>query len=105
MYGVNTTLRHSEMDVIVNFIHNKKIKKEGKYEIMNLRLSKTGKLNMSYPCIHCTRWINQYNYIFKNLYFSTENGDFKCYVLNDLNKSYKLYSTKVSSRFYSLTNR
>ena len=85
-YGENSMRRansglpstHAEMDglrrIKTHHSLNPKRNKDS-YDIIVIRLSKSGKLGISRPCYHCVKSLNDSNINIKYVYYSTGNGD------------------------------
>jgi hypothetical protein len=85
-YGENSMRRsnsglpstHAEMDGLRRIrVHHSRNPKRNKdcYDIIVIRLSKSGKLGISRPCYHCLKSLSESNINIKYVYYSTGNGD------------------------------
>ncbi|NJO61906.1 MAG: hypothetical protein HC836_27795 [Richelia sp. RM2_1_2] len=74
-YGYYHPGRHSEIEAIKKI--NKCIFKPDytKYNLVNLRINRNGKLALSCPCANCMRIISE-KYHFKRIYFTTDHEEF-----------------------------
>lgn len=64
--------RHSEVSALVNFpLPNSEI---NRYDIYNVRISKSGEIRLAKPCKNCQRLLTHFNV--KKIFFSTDEGTF-----------------------------
>ncbi|ARF08633.1 hypothetical protein Catovirus_1_683 [Catovirus CTV1] len=64
---------HAEIDALYK-LKSKKNSKNNKYELMVVRISKTGKLGESRPCYHCLEKLENSGIKIHNVYYSTKNN-------------------------------
>jgi len=80
-YNINNILPslHAEISAINNLPYLKKTKKKSNINILVIRTSYSGKINMSKPCLNCIRLMQtlpqKKGYIIKNIYYSDENSN------------------------------
>lgn len=92
-YGMNTYESYGSSHAEYNAIRNLTINKHKKIyvDILVLRVTLSGKLNMSKPCKHCIASFNimplKKGYIIKNVYYSNECGAIEKCTLCKLDQS------------------
>lgn len=87
--GVNDENRHAEVDAILKLKYRKdKLKHPIKISVLVIRVSTTGVLGMSRPCMHCTHALyslpKKSGYIVKDVYYSDEDGNILKTTMTDL---------------------
>lgn len=93
--------RHAETDVLRKIKKNKKArsKKIVRFDLIVIRVSKTGILGSSKPCSNCLKHlmeVRQYGIYIDNVYYSTSNGSIeKSKLINLINED----SKHVTRRF------
>ena len=96
----NSPSIHAEINAISNLPYIKKTKKKSNINILVIRTSHNGKINMSKPCLNCIRLMQilpqNKGYIIKNIYYSDENGNI---IKTNLNKITNDKDIHIS-RFY-----
>ena len=110
-YGINSYdftrgvgSMHAENNAIMNLPSRPRNKKYLKVNILVIRISQTGKLGNSKPCIKCI--IDMLNlpqkkgYIIKNVLYSNENGLIEYTTLDKIINNGNFHV----SRFYRMTN-
>jgi len=111
IYGENRTdnsNKHAEIKAVLNFKKFCKLKGFDplkKIDLISIRISKNGKLGESRPCYNCILSLNHFGLNFKNIYYSTSNGDIKKESFDELVNSDKIHVSsgyrqkkRVSSR-------
>jgi len=72
----NTMLSiHAEIDALNKLMSKKNNLKRTSYDLIVIRLSKTGKLGESRPCYHCLQKLENSGLKIKNVYYSTRGGN------------------------------
>jgi cytidine deaminase len=66
-FGINST--HAEVDAVTKIIDHKNLPR--KMDLFVIRLSKTGELGESRPCLHCLKILRRSGMCFKWIYYST----------------------------------
>ena len=77
---MNDERRHSEVDAILKLKYRRdKLKKPIKIAALVIRVTATGALGMSRPCMHCIFALNRLpermGYIITEVYYSDKNGE------------------------------
>ena len=91
-YGLR---QHAEINVINKLRNLIKTNKAIKANIMIVRFSKTGKLGLAFPCVHCISQISSSNFVnIKNVYYSSfDENIIKTDMKNILVNNYKHISS------------
>lgn len=69
----NMPSKHAEIDALNKIKNKKNIPKN--IDLLVIKLTKSGKLSSSRPCIHCLNSLEKSNLKFKNIYYSDSNGN------------------------------
>lgn len=81
---------HAEIDALNKFINKiDQSDKKKRYDLLVLRLSKTGKLGESRPCYHCLEKLEKSNINIHNVYYSTKDGAIEKEKFNTMKESAK----------------
>lgn len=72
--GINNKRQHAEVDALRKILYQKDSNQRYRYGMVTFRFSKTGVLNNSSPCIHCSRFLSKYLDLFHSICFS-EQGE------------------------------
>ena len=96
--GLNSTRRnysntsiHAEVDA-TNKLPFKKI--YGKVDLFVIRMSKTGKLSESRPCLACLNYMRRMRINIKHVYYSSKTGDIIRENFNDMKSGYISYGRR-----------
>lgn len=95
-YGFNS--RHAEMDVLQKLNINYYKKNQQKLDLYVIRLTKTGELAESKPCLHCLNTIMLLKLNIKWIYYSTANKTIIRSSLHNLLYNNNHYITKGQRR-------
>ena len=71
-YGMRFLCIHSELHAITNFPY--RINTIGNYDLVNVRIRKTGEVCISKPCIFCQKLISDLG--ITTIFYSTNEGQF-----------------------------
>ena len=93
---------HAEIDALQK-LKNEYSSRKGRPFRMNLlvvRMSKTGLLNVAVPCQHCIKQLAAATFVnIKNVYYSNDEGHIQCQKFDDLvNSPYKFISSGYRNR-------
>ena len=93
IYGINNLRKtkgksviHAEDDAFQKLNKYTSRKKHKKWSLVSLRVSKTGKLGMAKPCIHCLIECLKHKNDLKDVMYSLEDGTVVCESLDKLLK-------------------
>lgn len=79
---------HAEMNAlskIEKYNNYKTIGQRQKYDILVIRIGKTGKLGISRPCYHCINSLQNSNVKIRNVFYSTKTGKIVKEKLSEMN--------------------
>lgn len=80
---------HAEMNALSKIEKYNTYKTMGqrqKYDILVIRIGKTGKLGVSRPCYHCIKSLQQSSVKIRNVFYSTESGKIVKEKLSEMNE-------------------
>jgi len=63
------------MNALRKWGKRKNAKKHKSWNLISLKVSKTGKLGMAKPCLHCIVKMSEEKYNIKNVFYSNSDGE------------------------------
>ncbi len=80
---------HAEIDALNKLKSKKNINLKNRFDLMVIRISKTGILGESRPCFHCLQTLEKSGVKIHNVYYSTEKGKIVREKFNTMKESKK----------------
>jgi len=75
--GFNHGYVHSEVDALKKYARHHKKWHHLKTELHNARITRTGQLSLSEPCIHCSQFIRRHLHFLREICFTLSTGSMK----------------------------
>lgn len=73
--GINSCQKHAEVDALKKLLSRQRSEPHRTHlGILIIRFSKTGKLNNSSPCLHCSQFLKKHAHYFQTISFSNTHG-------------------------------